>query len=369
MRGDRREEDQLFSYVPLEDRVPQRHPLRVIRQFVDPILAELSPRFDAIYAKTGRPSIPPEQLLRALLVQVLYTVRSERMLCEQLQYNMLVRWFVGLGMDGDVWVPTVFTKNRDRLLNGDVAEAFFTAVLAEARRRGWLSDDHFTVDGTLLEAWASHKSFQPKEDGPETTGRRRRRRAKGRNPSRDFRGEQRSNDTHESSTDPDARLARKSNGQASTLAYQANVLMENRNGLIVDNEVMIASGTAEREAALRMLDRLPPTTRRRTLGGDKGYDTQDFVRETRARNVTPHVAQNNKGRRSAIDGRTTGHPGYVVSQRKRKLVEQTFGWCKTVGLLRKLRHRGLALVSWMFMFTNAAYNLVRMRTLLGAVSP
>src|SRR5688572_193978 len=363
MRGDRREESELFSYVPLEDRVPANHPLRVIRKFVDPIQAELSPRFDAIYAKTGRPSIPPEQLLRALLLQVLYTVRSERMLCEQLQYNLLFRWFVGLGMDGQVWVPTVFTKNRDRLLEGEIAEAFFAAVLAEARRRGWLSDDHFTVDGTLLEAWASHKSFQPKTDHP------RRRRAKGRNPSRNFRGEQRRNDTHESRTDPDARLARKSNGQASTLAYQANVLMENRNGLIVDTEVMIATGTAEREAALSMLDRLPARKRRRTLGGDKAYDTQDFVREVRARNITPHVAQNDRGRRSAIDGRTTRHSGFVISQRKRKLVEQTFGWGKTVGLMRKLRHRGAPLVRWMFAFTNAAYNLVRMRTLLGAVSP
>jgi transposase len=362
MRGDRREEDQLFSYVPLEDRVPANHPLRAIRRFVDPILAELSPRFDAIYAKTGRPSIPPEQLLRALLLQVLYTVRSERMLCEQLEYNLLFRWFVGLGMDGRVWVPTVFTKNRDRLLQGEIAEAFFAAVLAEARRRGWLSDDHFTVDGTLLEAWASHKSFQPK------AGRRPGRRAKGRNPNRNFRGEQRRNDTHESRTDPDARLARKSAGQESKLAYQANVLMENRNGLIVDTEVMIATGTAEREAALRMLDRLPARNRRRTLGGDRGYDTHEFVREVRTRNVTPHVAQNDRGRRSAIDGRTTRHEGYGISQRKRKLVEQTFGWDKTVGLMRKLRHRGHKLACWMFTFTNAVYNLVRMRTLLGAVS-
>ena len=368
MRGDRREEDELFSYVALEDRVPANHPLRVIRRFVDPILAELSPRFDAIYAKTGRPSIPPEQLMRALLLQVLYTVRSERMLCEQLQYNLLFRWFVGLGMDGQVWVPTVFTKNRDRLLQGEIAEAFFAAVLAEARRRGWLSDDHFTVDGTLLEAWASHKSFEPKTDRP-NTDRRRRRRAKGRNPNRNFRGEERSNDTHESRTDPDARLAKKGKGHESKLAYQANVLMENRNGLIVDTEVMIASGTAEREAALHMLERLPPRTRRRTLGGDRGYDTQDFVREVRERNVTPHVAQNDSGRRSAIDERTTRHDGYAISQRKRKLVEQIFGWDKTVGLLRKLRHRGIRLVSWMFTFTNAAYNLVRMRTLLGAVSP
>jgi transposase len=363
MRGDRQGEDQLFSYVPLEDRVPQNHPLRAIRKFVDPILAELSPRFDAIYSKTGRPSIPPEQLLRALLLQVLYTVRSERMLCEQLQYNLLFRWFVGLGMDEQVWVPTVFTKNRDRLLQGEIAEHFFAAVLAQARKRGWLSDDHFTVDGTLLTAWASQKSFQPKK------AQRPGRRAKGRNPDRNFRGETRRNDTHQSRTDPDARLARKGAGKESHLAYQANVLMENRHGLIVDTEVMIASGTAEREAALRMLDRLPPRRQRRTLGADKGYDTQTFVAEVRARNITPHIAQNDCGRRSAIDQRTTSHEGYAVSQRKRKLVEQGFGWDKTVGLLRQLRHRGLKLVSWVYTFTTAAYNLVRMRTLLmGVVS-
>jgi transposase len=361
MRGNRHEEDQLFSYVPLEERVPAKHPLRVIRSFVDPILGKLSPRFDAIYARTGRPSIPPEQLLRALLLQVLYTVRSERMLCEQLQYNLLFRWFVGLSMDGQVWVPTVFTKNRDRLLEGEIAQAFFDAVLGEARRRGWLSDDHFTVDGTLLEAWASHKSFQPRSKKPGA-------RAKGRNPDRDFRGEQRRNDTHASRTDPDARLARKGGGKESHLAFQANALMENRNGLIVDTEVMTASGTAEREAALRMLDRLPARRKPRTLGADKGYDTQEFVRECRARDVTPHLARNDRGRRSAIDGRTTRHSGYAISQRKRKLIEQSFGWGKTVGLLRKLRHRGLALVRWMYTFTTAAYNLRRMHTLLGAVS-
>lgn len=362
MRGERREEDQLFSYVTLEDRVPQKHPLRAMRSFVDPILAELSPKFDAIYADGGRPSIPPEQLLRALLLQVLYTVRSERMICEQLQYNLLFRWFVGLGMDGQVWVQSTFSKNRDRLLNGEIADDFFAAVRNEARRRGWLSDEHFTVDGTLLEAWASQKSFQRKDEPP-TPG------VPGeRNADRDFRGEQRSNDTHASRTDPDARLARKSSGQESKLAYQANVLMENRNGLVVDTEVLRASGTGERDAALAMVDRLPQRARRRTLGGDKNYDTHDFVAQLRERNITPHVAQNNKRRKSAIDGRTTSHPGYAVSQRKRKLVEQGFGWDKTVGLMRKLRHRGLQLVRWMFAFTAAAYNLVRMRTLLGQES-
>jgi transposase len=363
MRGDRREEDQLFSYIPLEDRVPQNHPLRVIRAFVDPILGELSPRFDTIYSKKGRPSIPPEQLLRALLLQVLYSVRSERMLCEQLEYNLLFRWFVGLSLDDRVWVPTVFTKNRDRLLRGEVAEAFFAAVVAEARRRHWLSDQHFTVDGTLLEAYASQKSFRPRDEPPEPPA------GGGRNPEVDFRGQPRSNDTHASTTDPDARLARKK-GKESKLSYQANALMDNRHGLIVDTEVLRATGTAEREAALAMVDRLPPRKRRRTLGADRGYDTKDFVAGLRERNVTPHVAQNTSNRRSGIDGRTTRHAAYAISQRKRKLVEQGFGWQKTVGLLRKLRHRGLKRVQWMYALTSAAYNLVRMRRLLlGAVSP
>jgi len=361
MRGERREEDQLFSYVALEDRVPSDHPLRAIRGFVDPILRDLSPRFDAMYAKTGRPSIPPEQLLRALLIQALYSVRSERMLCEQLEYNLLFRWFVGLSIDGRVWVPTVFTKNRDRLLTGDIAEAFFSEVIAEAKRRRWLSDDHFTVDGTLVEAWAGQKSFRPKGGPPEDGGR---------NPDVDFRGQKRSNETHASTTDPDARLARKGPGKESKLCYQANALMDNRHGLIVDTEVLHASGTAERDAALMMLDRLPQRAGRRTLGADKGYDTAAFVAGLRERNITPHVAQNITNRRSAIDGRTTRHAGYAVSQRKRKEVEQTFGWQKTVGLMRKLRHRGLQLAKWMFTYSTAAYNLVRMRRLLmGAVSP
>ncbi|HUG41132.1 MAG TPA: IS5 family transposase [Longimicrobiales bacterium] len=360
MRGDRRPEDQLFSYVPLEDRVPQNHPLRAIRAYVDPILRDLSSRFDALYSRKGRPSIPPEQLLRALLLQVLYSVRSERMLCEQLEYNLLFRWFVGLSMDDRVWVPTVFTKNRDRLLRGEIAEAFFEAVVSEARRRRWLSDQHFTVDGTLLEAYASQKSFRPKDEPPKGGGR---------NPDVDFRGQRRSNETHASRTDPDARLAKKGPGRESKLAYQANALMDNRHGLIVDTEVLHAAGTAERDAALTMLDRLSPSNRRRTLGADKSYDTRDFVAGLRDRNVTPHVAQNTTNRRSAIDGRTTRHTGYAESQKKRKLIEQSFGWQKTVGLMRKLRHRGLQLARWMFAFSAAAYNLVRMRKLsLGAVS-
>ena len=358
-RGERREEDQLFSYIPLEERIPEKHPLRAIRRFIDPMLAEMSHEFDRIYAADGRPSIPPEQLLRALLLQSLYTVRSERMLCEELQYNLLFRWFVGLSMDAKVWVPTTFTKNRDRLLEGDIANAFFQAVVREARRRGWLSDEHFTVDGTLLEAWASQKSYRPKDEPPGASG--------GRNADRDFHGEKRSNDTHASRTDPDARLARKGKGKESRLAFQANVLMENRHGLIVDTEVLSPSGTSERDAALLMLDRLRPSRWRRTVGADKGYDTHEWVGALRARNITPHIAQNDTNRRSAIDARTTSHEGYRISQRKRKLVEQGFGWSKTVGNLRKLRHRGLKLASWMFTFTTAAYNLVRMRTLLAEV--
>ena len=362
MRGDVERTEDLFSYVALADRVPSDHPLRSIRAFVDPILRELSPRFDAIYAKTGRPSIPPEQLLKALLLQVLYTVRSERMLCEQLEYNLLFRWFVGLGLNERAWVPTVFTKNRDRLLRGDIAEAFFQAVVREARHRNWLSDEHFTVDGTLLEAWASQKSFRPKDELPPSDGTR--------NPDVNFRGEKRSNETHRSTTDPDARLAKKARGKESKLSCRANVLMENRNGLIVQTQLLHSTGTAECEAVLARVDRLPKGKRRRTLGADKGYDTRAFVAGVRARGVTPHVAQNTANRRSAIDGRTTRHGGYAVSQKKRKLVEQGFGWKKSVGLLRKLRHRGIERVEWIYTFTSAAFNLVRMRSLLlEAVSP
>jgi transposase len=356
MRGTDRKQSQLFSYVSLEERVPRKHPLRLMRKFTDRILAELSPKFEAIYAKQGRPSIPPEQLLRALLLQVLYSIRSERLLMEQLDYNLLFRWFVGLELDDKVWVPTVFTKNRDRLLEGEIAEGFLQGVVREARRRRLLSDEHFTVDGTLLEAWASQKSFQPK-DGPPSSG-------------GNFRGEKRSNETHASTTDPDARLARKGPGKEAKLSYQANVLMDNRHGIIVGTHVAPASGTAEREGALAMLDRLPRRKRRRTLGADKGYDTRDFVAGVRERGFTPHVARNRSGRRSAIDGRTTRHPGYEESQLRRHLIEQGFGWDKTVGLLRKLRHRGRERVEWVFTFTVAAYNLVRMRTLVMAgVSP
>jgi transposase len=361
MRGPDERQAILFSYRSIEDRIPADHPLRAMRRLVDPLLVELSPRFQALYASIGRPSIPPEQLLRALLLQVLYTIRSERQLMEQLDYNLLYRWFVGLTPDDPVWVPTVFTKNRDRLLAGDIAEAFFQAVLRVANQHQLLSQEHFTVDGTLLEAWASHKSFRPIADptsppSDDDPG----------NPTVNFRGEKRSNATHRSVTDPDARLVRKTGG--AFLGYQASVLTENRHGLIVQTDVRSPAYEAEREAALAMLARLPRRHRRRTLGGDKGYDTDDFVAQLRARHVTPHISPKIHARRkhSAIDRRTTRHAGFLVSQRKRKLVEEGFGWQKCVGVLRKLHHRGCETVGWIFTFTSAAYNLVRLRTLLAA---
>ncbi len=347
----------MFSYLSPEERVPAKHPLRPIRLMVDDALKSLSPAFSRLYSACGRPSIAPEKLLRALLLQVLYTVRSERMLMEQLEYNLLFRWFVGLNMDEAVWVPTVFTKNRDRLLEGDVAEKFFQLVLTQARAADLLSDEHFSVDGTLIEAWASQKSFQRKDQPtppPDDPG----------NPTVDFHGEQRSNDTHESTTDPDARLARKSGGHEAKLSYCGNVMIENRNGLVVDTELLQCNGTAERDAAMLMAERVEGTERI-TLAADKAYDTKDFVSEMRGMNVTPHVSQNTKrSGGSAIDSRTTRHEGYQVSQRKRKRIEEVFGWVKTVGMLRKTRHRGLETVQWVFTFTATAYNLVRMRNLM-----
>lgn len=358
MRGDESPQRGMFSYVTLEQRVPQDHPLRPIRAMVDRALAEMSPEFDRLYSSVGRPSIPPERLLRALLLQMLYTIRSERMLMEQLDYNLLFRWFVGLEMDDPVWVPTVFTKNRDRLLAGDVASSFFAKVLGQARQKHLLSSEHFTVDGTLIEAWASHKSFRPKDETkPPAAG------GGGSNPDVDFRGQKRRNDTHASRTDPDARIYRKSKNTGAILCYMGHALMENRSGLVVDAQVTHATGTAEREAALCMATQIPGGSPI-TVGADKGYDTKEFVAGLRAIGATPHVAQNTSGRSSAIDARTTAHAGYQVSQRKRKLVEQIFGWMKTAGGMRKTRHRGLARVDWMFTLAAAAYNLVRMRTLI-----
>jgi len=362
MRGPDERQAILFSYRSIEERIPVDHPLRAMRRLVDPLLVALSPRFQALYAASGRPSIPPEQLLRALLLQALYTIRSERQLMEQLDYNLLYRWFVGLQMDDRVWDPTVFTKNRDRLLAGDIAEAFFQQVLVLADQHRLMSHDHFTVDGTLLEAWASHKSFRPVGDPPPPSD------DDPSNPSINFRGEKRSNTTHRSVTDPDTRLVRKTHHGAAFLGYQASVVTENRHGLIVQTDVRAPNYHAERDAALEMLTVLPPIQRRRTLGADKGYDTPDFSAAVRALGFTPHVSPNRHRfrRRSTVDGRTTRHPGYAISQRKRKLVEEGFGWQKVVGLLRKLHHRGRARVSWIFTFVSAVYNLVRLRTLLAA---
>ena len=346
----------IFSYISAEKRVPKDHPLRAIRAMVDVALRNMGPQFDAMYAKVGRPSIPPEKLLRALLLQVLYTVRSERMLMEQMDYNLLFRWFVGMNIDDPVWDVTVFTKNRERLLAADVAKTLFAEVLEQARSRDLLSAEHFTVDGTLIEAWASHKSFKPKEGAdqqpPDDPG----------NPTVDFHGEQRSNATHQSTTDSEARLARKGPGKEAKLSYAGHVLMENRNGIAVNGCVTQADGRAEPQAALAMVEEIPGE-HRVTLGADKGYDRKEFVQELRDHQVTPHIACKQT---SIIDARTTRHPGYVISQQKRKRVEEIFGWVKTVAGLRKTRHRGVARVGWMFTFALAAYNLVRMRNLAAA---
>jgi len=334
------------------------HPLRRILPLVDGALADLSAEFAALYAPIGRPSIPPEKLLRALLLQGFYSVRSERQLMEQLDYNLLFRWFTGLGIDDPVWDVTVFTKNRDRLLRDDIAAKFFRAVLGQPEVKALLSDEHFTVDGTLIEAWASMKSFKPKDEtgGEPPTG------GAGRNAERDFHGEKRTNATHASTTDPDARLIRRGRGKEAKLCHMGHLLMENRNGLIIDTMLTPATGTAERDAAEAMLAR-QAGRHRTTLGADKGYDTRDLVAAVRALNVTPHVAQTT-GRRSAIDGRTTRHPGYAVSQRVRKRIEEGFGWIKTTSGFRKTRHRGTARAGWLFTLTAAACNLVRLPKLL-----
>ena len=364
MRGEDEETSGLFSYVSCEARVPEGHPLRRVRAICDEALEVLWPDFEQLYSKVGRPSIAPEKLLRALLLQAFYSIRSERQLMEQLDYNLLFRWFVGLSMDAPVWDATVFTKNRDRLLAGAVAAKFLAAVVARARGHNLLSDEHFSVDGTLIEAWASIKSFRPKDGGGDPPG-------AGRNSERDFHGEKRSNQTHASSSDPEAKLYRKGNGQSSRMAYMGHVLMENRNGLVVGAILTQATGTAEREAALALVDALKPR-RRISLAADKAYDVQAFVGDLRARKITPHVTRDDhltktgKRRRSAIDRRTTRHPGYAVSLRIRKRIEEVFGWVKTIGTLRKTRHKGTDRVGWAFTLAAAAYNLIRMPKLLAA---
>ena len=353
MRGFDEQTTHLFSYLSPESRVRADHPLRAIRAFTDAALVEISPALEALYATTGRPSIPPEQLLRALVLQVLYSVRSERLLMEEIDYSILFRWFVGVGLDAPIWSHSTFSKNRDRLLRGDIAGAFFVAVQEQARTAGLLSDEHFTVDGTQLEAWASLKSFQPRDAPPPDDPDRG-------NPTINFKGEQRKNDTHVSRTDPDARLYRKADGEKAVMAYLGHVLLNNRHGLVQHACITQADGFGEREAALLLLD--AATARRGTVGADKAYNVPDFVAGVRALGLTPHVAK--KAKYNAIDGRVTATPGYAISQQKRKLVEQVFGWLKTVGLMRKLRHRGFERVDWVMTFTTAIYNMIRMRSLL-----
>jgi len=361
MRGIDATQSAMFSYLSPEQRVPKDHPLRQIRVLCDIALKGLSKEFDGMYSEIGRPSIAPEKLLRALLLQVCYTIRSERMLMEQLNYNLLFRWFVGLNMDEGVWDPTVYSKNRERMLKANMAKVFLQAVVHEARVEGLLSDEHFSVDGTLIEAWASQKSFQKKDGDSEQKGGDNG--GDNGNVSIDFHGEKRTNETHESKTDPDARLYKKGKGKEAKLYYMGHVLMENRNGLAVDGQLTKATGTAEREAALDMLGDVPGD-KRVTVGTDKAYDTKGFVKQTREMNATPHVTQNTKGRRSAIDGRTTRHAGYKLSLHCRARIEEINGWLKTVGGQRKTRYRGEELVGWMFELGLAAYNLVRMRKLI-----
>jgi transposase len=357
--------------------VPADHPLRLIRAVVDEALEVLSAAFDELYARVGRPGIAPEKLLRSLLLQAFYSIRSERQLMEQLDYNLLFRWFVGLSLDAPVWDASTFSKNRDRLLDGEVAQKLLAAVVAQPRIQALMSHEHFSVDGTLIQAWASHKSFQPKPgsggDGlPPADGGSGP--APGRNAERDWRGQQRSNETHQSVTDADARLARKSNGQASILAYAGHVLMENRSGLVAQSCLTPATGTAEREAALQLVDRLAPE-RRITLGADKGYDVAGFIAALRARRVTPHVAVDGRisklgvRRGSGMDQRTLRHPGYAASQRVRKRIEEVFGWIKASAGLRQAKHRGRDRVGWRFDLAVVAYNLIRLPKLLAAAHP
>lgn len=362
MRGADTQQEGLFSYLSPENRIPKNHPLRPIRELVNAALTELAPDFDALYALEGRPSIAPEKLLRASLLQIFYSIRSERLLCEQLDYNLLFRWFVGLSMDDPIWDHSTFSKNRDRLLESDIARGFFDAIVAQAGDRGLTSDEHFSVDGTLIEAWASMKSVRRKDgsDDPPQGG--------GRNPSRDFHGERRQNETHESTTDPQAQMYRKGRGKEARLYYMGHALMENRHGLVVDARLSEATGTAERDSALEMIgDR--PGRRRITVGADKLYDTRDFVTGLRELSATPHVAQNDTNRRSAIDGRTTSHAGYAVSQRIRKRIEEVFGWGKAIGPLRKTKFRGQDRIDFQMLLTLAGYNLIRMRNLMAEMPP
>jgi transposase len=360
MRGEDKKQSSMLMLISPETRVPSTHPLRAIKKLADEALAKLSPVFDAMYAQGGRPSIPPERLLKSMLLMALYTVRSERHFCEQLDYNLLFRWFLDMDMVEESFVPTVFTHNRDRLIAHDVAGEFLRAIVEQARKARLMSSDHFTVDGTLIESWASLKSFKRKDgsdDPPDDPG----------NPTVDFHGEKRGNETHESTTDPDAKLARKGKGKEAKLSYSAHALIENRNGLVLDLQMDVADGRAERRNALEMLDNNVPGKRRITVGADKGYDTKDFVENCRERNVTPHVARNiTKHRGSNIDDRTVGHVGYAISQRVRKRIEEVFGWIKTVGNFRKTRYIGLGANQLAAHLLASAYNLLRIAKLTAA---
>jgi transposase len=366
MRGSDERAGSLFSYVDIEEKVPKSHPLRLIKAIVDDALRSLDGAFERLYQGSGRRSIAPERLLRASLLQAFYTIRSERQLMEQIDYNLLFRWFVGLGIDDPVWDHSTFSKNRDRLLEADVAAKFLEAVLRHPKIKRFLSNEHFSVDGTLVEAWASLKSFRAKDGSDEPP-------SPGRNGERNFHGERRTNDTHESTTDPEAKLFRKGNGQPAKLCFMGHALMENRSGLVVSAHLTPPSGTAEREAAIDMLDRHSSgSTRRLKLAADKGYDAAGFVGTLRQMCVTPHIARNDavtktgKRRRSAIDARTTRHAGYAASQRVRKRIEEAFGWIKTIGGLAKTKLRGVARNAFKFTFTMAAYNLIRLPRLLAA---
>jgi transposase len=359
MRGSDEQAGNLFSYIDIEDRVPAQHPLRVIRRIVNDVLRALDREFARLYAASGRPSIPPERLLRALLLQALYTIRSETQLMEQLHYNLLYRWFVGLSADDAVWVPTVFSKNRERLLQAEVAHRFLAELLNHREVRPLLSDEHFSVDGTQITAWASMKSFTPKDGSGEPP-------SAGRNGERNFHDEKRSNATHASTTDPEARLYRKGGGKEAKLSYIGSALSDNRHGLVVETELGPATGTAERDAGTTMIVRHSPGSQRLTLGADKAYDTRGFVRHLRDLHVTPHVAQNTSRRASAIDRRTTHHAGYALSQKKRKLIEEAFGWAKTIGGLARPMLRGAARLAFKFTLVMAAYDLVRLPKLLAA---
>jgi transposase len=358
MRGTTNLQVTMLSTLTSDSLIPDDHPIRRIKPVVEAVLADLEPEFDAMYAATGRHSVPPEQLLKATVLMALYSIRSERQFCERLRYDLLFKFFLDLNVDAEGFDHSTFSKNRERLLKQEIADRFFAAVVRQAHLRRYISGEHFSVDGTLLEAWASHKSFRPKDDdskgGPP---------AMGRNPEVDYHGERRSNETHRSTTDPEARLARKGNSVAAKLSYAGHLLMENRSALIADMELSVATGYAERETALTLLRRLPKSARRRTVAGDKGYDTRDFVAGCREIGVTPHVAQNTTHRRSAIDGRTTRHAGHVTSLRIRKRIEEPFGWMKTVAGGRKLRYIGLQRNRAWFLMTGAVYNLIRITAL------